>query len=856
MPAPINISRHPEIAGDHIRCIVKRKNGRYEQLKALPADGSTYQFYIDEPVQMTTEELKVQLADQSKRWFTNERAAWELAKEAKANMTDDDKEHWVALQVLTTPDLFWVGRRFTMAPAKEAFLIISVGEMYLKAKVHKARMFRVVIDDICRIVGHKDVIRATDHMLEVRGKMPTEQQLDELSVIPGLAKIYRAAQKTPEGSYPKEGPFAELLRDCCGGLPVMKDQPALVLMSGGIDSPVAAYRMMARGCYVNGVHFLNSTNDTGSVMHKNRLIAKTLSRIQGQFTLKFVDISRLQTQIVAKIRPLNRTVMYKWFMLHIGTQLDDSFFIIVGDSVGQVASQTVHNIFGLYSTQTTKPVIAPLIGSHKTEIVHQAQRIGTYAPSIMEGADCCQYMMCKTGANLHIGKRTIRQNVRLISPCELPVVTERFRNGEFLDSTESVFSLNPVVLDDGNSQIATINNISEMRDRSRKVGAPKGRKNKVAPGEEGAAEDEAASGASSSASSSDDDEESRPVYFDAAGGTVPHPEVMRAMAKAPHGNPNSLHGAGRDARMAIEKVRADFAQRIGVASKDIIFTSGGTESNNIALNGYEVIRDVWSHPSTIGNLAKVNAAAAAAGAASPAMVSKGKVKVVDLVHHETGSINTNFTKPAGCDLLHVDAAQALTKIDWKRLDMSKVDSMTFVAHKFNGPSGVGVLYLKDAEKRLPLMFGGSQEAGVRPGSENVAAIVGMAAALRVDRTRSIHAEVEDYLVEQLTKLGCTVNRRGETSGYIVHATLPEGVHNVNFVTYLSATYGIEIGTGSACKTSDEENVSTYEFLGIEPAPVRRSIRLSYDFMVTHRDAERAIEGIKKALLHFRVNKTA
>eukprot|EP00742_Colponemidia_sp_Colp-10_P011856 GILJ01013236.1.p1 GENE.GILJ01013236.1~~GILJ01013236.1.p1 ORF type:complete len:729 (+),score=133.49 GILJ01013236.1:222-2189(+) len=652
--------------------------------------------------------------------------------------------------------------------------------------------------------------------------MPTEKQLDEIAVLPGLAKIYLANERDAGGIYGKAGPLGKLLREGAGGLPVLKDQPALVLMSGGIDSPVAAYRMMARGCFVNGVHFLNSTSDTGSVMYKNRLIAKILSRIQGNFTLKFVDISKLQSQIVAKIRPLNRTVMYKWFMLHIGTQIDDSYFIISGDSVGQVASQTVQNISGLYSTQTTKPVISPLIGSHKTEIIDTARRIGTFEPSIMEGADCCQYMMCKTGANLFIGKRAIRNGVRQIAPCDLPVTTEYFRDGELCQSTESMFHLHPFVLDDGNGVFATV---------------PDGSSTTIV------------TSANNEEAGEDDESESKPVYFDAAAGTIIHSDAIRAMLSAPHGNPNSIHQSGREARMAIEKVRADFSARLGVPSKDIIFTSGGTEGNNIALNGYEVIRDVWSHPSTIGNLAKLNKED------DTKRKPLGKVKVIDLVHHETGSINYNFSKPAGCDLLHVDAAQAITKIDFKQVDMSKVDSMTIVAHKFNGPEGVGVLYLKNAESRLPITFGGSQEGGIRPGTENVPAIVGMGAALRIDRSRSIHSEIEEYLVEQLTKLGCTVNSRGQTSGFIVHATLPEGMHNVNFVSYLSVTHKIEIGTGSACKTSDEENVSTYEFLGTEPVPLRRAIRLSYDFTVTQRDAERAVEGIKKTLQHFKTSAT-
>lgn len=93
-------------------------------------------------------------------------------------------------------------------------------------------------------------------------------------------------------------------------------------------------------------------------------------------------------------------------MLSLSASFDESKLLVTGDSLGQVASQTIHNISSLYGS-VPKAVVAPLIGMHKTYIVDEARRIGTYDFSIQQGDDCCQYMMCKTGANLWIGKRTL-----------------------------------------------------------------------------------------------------------------------------------------------------------------------------------------------------------------------------------------------------------------------------------------------------------------------------------------------------------------------------------------------------------------------------------------------------------------
>ena len=607
-------------------------------------------------------------------------------------------------------------------------------------------------------------------------------------------------------------PRGELICDGALGIPIQRDQVALCLVSGGIDSPVAAYRVMGRGCYVKGIHFLNSTNDTAAVVEKNRRIASSLSLIQGTFQISFVDISKLQSQIVANVPNQNRTLVYKWIMLAVAAAFDDSCFIVVGDSIGQVASQTAHNISTLYST-VPKAVIAPLAGAHKTEVMDTARKINTYDHSIVKADDCCQYMMCKIGANLFIGQRALRAAVAKIKICELAVTTELFVQGQLTKVSE--WTVTPSLSFRSNEGIAFSRGISS--------------------GAKGHVGDAEADGEDSV----DHANGERIVYFDAAAGTVVDEHVQVQILASPHGNPSSLHASGRASKMAIEKVRAQIAAYLHVPASDIIFTSGGTEANNIALRGFSKIeREAWSHASTAENPFTLTG-------------DRGLVKVIDLVNHETGSIAQNIRRPAN-GWLHVDACQAIKKIDLgKHLDISQVDSISISAHKFNGPVGIGAVYIRDLQNTMrPIMFGGAQEFGMRPGTENVPGIVGLGAALRINRDHTVARAVELLLRAGLEELGCVVNFRGETSGYIVHATIPEGFKNVDVVTLMSTKYNIEIGTGSACKTG-QVNIGVYETLGIIPAPINRSIRLSYDHQVTVDDAEYLLASLKKILTRFK-----
>lgn len=182
-----------------------------------------------------------------------------------------------------------------------------------------------------------------------------------------------------------------------GGLPSGTGGKVLCLLSGGIDSPVAAFRMMRRGCRVQFVHFHSFPHTTVESQEKVRRILRVLSRYQQESQLCLVPFADLQREIVAYAPPSMRVVLYRRFMMRIAqavAQSEKASALVTGDSLGQVASQTLENIRTISET-VTLPVFRPLIGDDKEEIVRVAREIGTYDISIVADQDCCSLFIPK-----------------------------------------------------------------------------------------------------------------------------------------------------------------------------------------------------------------------------------------------------------------------------------------------------------------------------------------------------------------------------------------------------------------------------------------------------------------------------
>jgi len=184
-------------------------------------------------------------------------------------------------------------------------------------------------------------------------------------------------------------------RKGAGGLPVGSSGKGVVLFSGGIDSPVAAYTMMKRGMKVTLVHLYNSTINRD--FSKIKDLAKCLSQYQGRTRLLMIDLEEFQRHAIAMVPDKYRMIIYKRQMIRSAAEVAaeiHAYALITGDSLGQVASQTVENIRAIYDVSPL-PLLSPLIGFDKEEIITVGKRIGTYEISIEEYCDICSYLIAK-----------------------------------------------------------------------------------------------------------------------------------------------------------------------------------------------------------------------------------------------------------------------------------------------------------------------------------------------------------------------------------------------------------------------------------------------------------------------------
>lgn len=182
-----------------------------------------------------------------------------------------------------------------------------------------------------------------------------------------------------------------------GGLPVGSSGKMMCLLSGGIDSPVAAYKMMVRGAQVFYVHFQNFTQDSKSVENKIEQLVQTLTKFQGKSKLFIVPFEQIQKTIIAHVPAKFRMIVYRRFMIQIAQILATKYkcrALITGDSVGQVASQTLENLTTVHAV-ADRFIASPLIGMNKRQIMDTAIEIGTYETSILPYDDCCSMFLPK-----------------------------------------------------------------------------------------------------------------------------------------------------------------------------------------------------------------------------------------------------------------------------------------------------------------------------------------------------------------------------------------------------------------------------------------------------------------------------
>jgi len=363
------------------------------------------------------------------------------------------------------------------------------------------------------------------------------------------------------------------------------------------------------------------------------------------------------------------------------------------------------------------------------------------------------------------------------------------------------------------------------------------------------------------------------IYLDNNATTTPLPEVIEVMNRAwsKGGNPSSPHGLGRQCRQLLESARAAVEDRLDADPDSLIFTAGATEANNLVLKGVllpklfegrrpRLITTVVEHSSiqkTADWLERLGVEVVRLDVDSQGQVTgleealPADLVSIQWVNSETGIVQPIATLAESCRArgvpFHTDAAQAIGKIPVS-LDRLPIDFLSFTAHKFHGPAGIGVLYVRRRDRLTPILHGGDQEFGLRPGTENLAGILGLARALE------IRYQDFDAIVSRLSQLRNRLETglRDRLSIRIIGETAPRvgNVANILFpkadgqalVAKLSQ-HGVYCSQTSACVASRPEPSYVLKAMGLSEEDAWRCIRFSVSVLNREEEIDRAVQII-------------
>lgn len=368
----------------------------------------------------------------------------------------------------------------------------------------------------------------------------------------------------------------------------------------------------------------------------------------------------------------------------------------------------------------------------------------------------------------------------------------------------------------------------------------------------------------------------RKVYLDNSATTKVDKRVLEAMLpyfSETYGNPNSLHAWGRDARAGVDKARAQVAELIGAEPKDIIFTGGGSEADNLAIKGTtwarkekggHIITSAIEHHAlldTVRWLGKMGYDFTVLPVDKYGMVDPKELEAairpdtfltsIMFANNEIGTIEPIAELGAICRkhgvLFHTDGVQATghVKIDMKELP---IDMMTMAAHKMYGPKGVGALYVRKGLKLSPVVHGGGQEFGLRSGTENTPGLVGfgMAAELAADRLvngeidneRRLRDKLIDGLLERIPESTLTGHRTKRLPYHVsVCIKYIEGEGMLLLMDYA----GIGVSSGSACTSGSLEPSYVLLATGLDHATAHGSVRLTLSKDTNDEDIDYVLE---------------
>lgn len=365
------------------------------------------------------------------------------------------------------------------------------------------------------------------------------------------------------------------------------------------------------------------------------------------------------------------------------------------------------------------------------------------------------------------------------------------------------------------------------------------------------------------------------LYLDHNATTPPDPEVVELVAELMRenwANPGSRHSFGRKARRVLEDSRESIAAILGADPDELLFTSGGTESNNLALNGLllpapgTILSGPGEHPS----IAEPIKALQLRGYSNRELSvdSRGllnedlqqlpwpqiRLATLLLAHNETGVIQNSLPLSDLCEShqipLHLDAVQAVGKIE-VNFHALRATSLSFASHKFHGPRGIGGLVIRKGARLTPLLHGGHQEQDRRPGTESFPLIAGMARALelwhrnretRMSHLKTIRDRFEQLLTQstgEITIIGAASPRLPNTSTIAFH-----GLDGEALLVALDLA-GIACSQGSTCASGSSEPAPILIAMGIPADRQRSAVRFSFGHQQTTADIQMAVARITR-----------
>lgn len=368
------------------------------------------------------------------------------------------------------------------------------------------------------------------------------------------------------------------------------------------------------------------------------------------------------------------------------------------------------------------------------------------------------------------------------------------------------------------------------------------------------------------------------IYADNAATTKPSEHVISEMVRVmrnAYGNPSSIHSMGGDALDELETARKTIADILGCTPSEIVFTSGGSEADNQALlSAYtgakagkkHIISTEFEHHAVLHTLDRMREQGF--DVTLVPVNENGIVKPEDIenaIRDDTALVSVMYAnneigtiQPVGdigkiCRehgvLFHTDAVQAFGNI---AVSLENIDMLSLSAHKFHGPKGVGLLYVRRGCELLSLINGGAQEKGRRAGTENLPGIVGMAAAMKdaaenlAEKSRNLTAK-RNYIISELKKIPHSVLNGDEENRLPGNINMCfEGIDGEPLILMLDLR-GIEASSGSACTSGSLEPSQVLRAIGRNPEIARGSLRLSIGEDITDDDARSIVKNVTETV---------